>query len=169
MLIPCLFALVFPASLVWAAITDIRSMTISNRLTISLAVTFLPVALLCHLSLAQFGLHIGLAFAGLVLGIVLFALRMMGGGDAKLIAAVCLWLGLHGTLAMLLYTALAGGALTLGLLAARKAPIAAVTGALPQWVNRHLEPQGDIPYGVAICAGGLLAIGQCDLLPLLGF
>jgi prepilin peptidase CpaA len=168
MLIPCLFALVFPASLVWAAITDIRSMTISNRLTIGLAVAFLPVALLCHLSLAQFGLHIGLAFAGLVLGIVLFALRMMGGGDAKLIAAVCLWLGLHGTLAMLLYTALAGGALTLGLLAARKAPIAAVTGALPAWVNRHLNPQGDIPYGVAICVGGLLAISQCDLLPLLG-
>jgi len=167
-LIPLLFALAFPAGLVWAAVSDIRSMTIPNRLTIGLAVAFLPVALLCHLSLAQFGLHLGLGVAGLLLGIVLFALRLMGGGDAKLIAACCLWLGAHGTVSMLIYTALAGGVLTLGLLGARKAPVAAVTGALPSWVNRHLEPKGDIPYGVAICVGGLLAISQSDLLPLLG-
>ncbi len=169
MLIPLFFALAFPAALVWAAISDIRSMTISNRLTIGLAAAFLPVAWMCHLSLAQFGLHLGLGLAGLVLGIVLFAFRLMGGGDAKLIAATCLWLGAHGAVAMLIYTALAGGVLTLGLLGARKAPIAAVTGALPPWVNRHLDPKGDIPYGVAIAAGGLLAISQCDLLPLLGF
>ena len=167
--IPALYALVFPACLVWAAISDIRSMTISNRLTVGLAMAFLPMAVLCHLPLAQFGVHAGLAAAGLVLGIVLFAFRVMGGGDAKLIAATCLWLGFNGTVAMLLYTALAGGALTLVLLGARKAPIAAVTGALPPWINRHLDPKGDIPYGIAICAGGLLAIGQCDLLPLLGF
>jgi prepilin peptidase CpaA len=168
-LIPLLFALVFPAGLVWAAVSDIRSMTIPNRLTIGMALAFAPVALLCHLTLGQIGLHLGLALAGLVLGMVLFALRVMGGGDAKLIAASCLWLGPHGTVAMMIYTALAGGALTLGLLGARRAPVAAVTGALPSWVNRHLEPKGDIPYGVAICVGGLLAIGQCDLLPLLGF
>jgi len=167
-LIPSLFALAFPAALVWAAISDIRSMTISNRLTGGLALAFLPVAILCHLSLPQFAVHAGLAVAGLGVGIGLFYFRAMGGGDAKLIAATCLWLGLNGTLAMLLYTALAGGALTLALLGMRKAPIAAVTGALPQWVNRHLDPKGDIPYGVAICIGGLLAIGQCDLLPLLG-
>jgi len=167
-LIPLLFALVFPACLIWAAISDIHSMTIPNRLTIGLAIAFLPVALLCHLSVAQFGLHLGLGLAGLAFGVVLFAFKLMGGGDAKLIAATCLWLGAHGSLAMLIYTALAGGVLTLGLLGARKAPIAAVTGSLPAWVNRHLDPAGDIPYGVAICAGGLLAVGQCDLLPLLG-
>ncbi len=168
MLIPILFSLAFPACLVWAAISDIRSMTIPNRLTIGMAVAFLPVAMLCHLSLAQLGLHLGLGLAGLVLGMVLFALGVMGGGDAKLIAGTCLWLGLHGTVSMLIYTALAGGVLTLGLLGARKAPVAAVTGPLPPWINRHLDPKGDIPYGIAICAGGLLAIGQCDLLPLLG-
>ncbi|MGZ3297513.1 MAG: A24 family peptidase [Asticcacaulis sp.] len=168
MLIPVLFALAYPACLVWAAVSDIRSMTIPNRLTLLLASGFVPVAFLCHLSVAQLGLHVGVGLAGLVLGIILFALRLMGGGDAKLIAAASLWLGVHGAIAMLIYTALAGGVLTLGLLAARKAPIAALTGPLPGWVNKHLSPQGDIPYGVAICAGGLLAISDCDLLPLLG-
>ena len=62
--------------------------------------------------------------------------------------------------------ALAGGALTLGLMAARKFG-AVYAGMLPASLSRHLEPAGDIPYGVAICIGGLLAIPHSDLLPLL--
>jgi prepilin peptidase CpaA len=88
----------------------------------------------------------------------------MGGGDAKLIAATCLWLGPEGCLAFMIYTALAGGALTLILLAARKFG-AVYAPVLPAPLGRHLEPAGDIPYGVAIAAGGLLAIAQSDLLP----
>lgn len=166
LLIPALFALTYPACLVWAAVSDIRSMTIPNRLTLALAVAFVPVALMLSLSPAQWGVHLGLGLAGLVVGMVMFALRFMGGGDAKLIAAVALWLGLQGFFAMLIYTALAGGALTLGLLFARKAfhPYAA---RMPGYIGRHLEPKGDIPYGVAICAGGLCALLQSDILPLL--
>ena len=166
LLIPALFALVYPACLIWAAVSDFRSMTIPNRLTLALAAAFVPVALMLHFSLAQWGLHLGLGAAGLVLGMVFFALRFMGGGDAKLIAAASLWLGLQGCVALLIYTALAGGALTLGLLFARKTfqPYAA---GLPGVISRHLEPKGDIPYGIAICAGGLCAIFQSDILPLL--
>ena len=166
MLIPLLFALAYPASLAWAAVSDIRTMTISNRLNVFLAFTFVPVALLAGLSLPQLGLHLGLAFAGLILGMVLFALRCMGGGDAKLIAATTLWLGLDGTVAFLIYTALAGGALTLGLMWARKT-IGAYAPAMPATLSQHLAEKGDIPYGVAICAGGLLAMSHSDLLPLL--
>ncbi len=169
MLIPVILALVYPACLVWAAVSDIRSMTISNRLTGFLAVAFLPVALACHMTFSQMGLHLALGCAGLVLGIVFFAFRLMGGGDAKLIAAASLWLGVHGCVDMLLYTALAGGALTLGLMGARQPIFAGYATVLPGWATRHLEPKGDIPYGVAICVGGLMAIGQSDLLPLLGF
>jgi prepilin peptidase CpaA len=162
--IPLLFALAFPFCLIWAAKSDILSMTIPNRLTIGLALAFVPVGFLVHLSLAQWGVHLGLGFAGLLAGMVLFALRLMGGGDAKLIAATCLWLGPEGCLAFMIYTALAGGALTLILLAARKFG-AVYAPVLPAPLGRHLEPAGDIPYGVAIAAGGLLAIAQSDLLP----
>ncbi len=166
LLIPCLFALIYPACLVWAAVSDFSTMTIPNRLTLALAVSFAPVAAMLQFSPAQWGIHLGLGLAGLVLGMVLFSLRFMGGGDAKLIAAAALWLGPQGFMALLIYTALAGGALTLGLLFARKTfhPYAA---GLPGVIGRHLEPKGDIPYGIAICAGGLLAIAQSDILPLL--
>lgn len=166
MLIPLLFALVYPASLLWAAKTDIESMTIANRLTLGLAVAFLPTALLLGLTPEQWGVHLGLGFAGLVAGMVLFALRVMGGGDAKLIAATTLWLGVDGTLAFLIYTALAGGVLTLTLMWARR-NLTQFAPSLPGPLSRHLEAKGDIPYGVAICAGGLLAISHADLLPLL--
>ena len=167
LLIPAFFALAYPLALVAAAVSDFRSMTIPNRLTLALAVAFVPVAVMVQLPLAAWGIHLGLGLAGLVLGMTLFALRFMGGGDAKLIAAASLWLGFEGWLAMLIYTALAGGALTLGLLLARKA-FAPYAAGLPGVIGRHLEEKGDIPYGIAICVGGLLAMTQSDLLPLFG-
>jgi len=164
--ITVLLACLYPIALFWAAVSDLTTMTIPNRLTLGLAVLFVPVGLLAHLSLSQWGIHLGLGLAGLVLGMTLFALRFMGGGDAKLIAATLIWLGSDGALAFLVYTALAGGALTLGLLWARR-NVAQFAHSLPASIGRHLEAKGDIPYGVAICAGGLLAISHSDLLPLL--
>jgi len=164
--IPLLFALAYPACLCWAAKSDIESMTIPNRLNIGLALAFFPVALLVGLSWENFAIHLGLGLAGLVLGMVLFAFRLMGGGDAKLIAAAALWMGLDGFVALLLYTALAGGALTLALISVRKR-YGHFAGVLPANLARHLQNKGDIPYGVAICAGGLLAMQHSDLLPLL--
>lgn len=166
MLIPLFFALAYPICLCWAAKSDIESMTIPNRLTIGLALAFVPAALLAGLDWQGFALHAGLGLAGLVLGMVLFAFRLMGGGDAKLIAAAGLWLGLDGFVAMLIYTALAGGVLTLALLGARKM-YGHYAGVLPSNLGRHLTEKGDIPYGVAICAGGLFAIPHSNLLPLL--
>ena len=164
LLIPALFALVYPGCLIWAAVSDFRSMTIPNRLTLALAAAFVPVALMLQLPLAQLGLHLGLGVAGLAIGMICFSLRFMGGGDAKLMAAASLWLGLQGCFAFLIYTALAGGALTLGLLFARKALFPYAAG-WPAYINRHLAPKGDIPYGIAIGVGGLLAIAQSDILP----
>jgi len=161
-----LFALAFPAALFAAALSDLTTMTIPNRLTIGLALAFIPAALCQYLGLEAWGLHLGLGLAGLVLGMILFALRFMGGGDAKLIAAASLWLGWHGFVAFLLYTAIAGGVLTLLLLGLRAGfPLA--QPRLPAWLGRHLEPKGDIPYGIAICAGGLAAIWQSDFLSLI--
>jgi len=165
-LIPALFILIYPVCLLWAAVSDARTMTIPNKLTLALTAAFVPAALLLHMSWQDLGVHLGFAAVGLVLGITLFAFGLMGGGDAKLIAAASLWLGLHGFLALLVYTALAGGALTLGLMGARKV-FSPYRPALPAWVSRHLEPKGDIPYGIAICAGGLVALMQSDLLVLL--
>ena len=86
----------------------------------------------------------------------MFALRWLGGGDAKIMAALILWLGPAAVLPFLLWTAIAGGALALILLTARSR-LPALAGIGPAWVGRLMEPKGDIPYGVAICLGALKA------------
>jgi prepilin peptidase CpaA len=158
-----LLACLYPIALFWAAFSDLTTMTIPNRLTIGLAVLFVPVALLAHLSLTSWGIHLGLGLAGLVLGMTLFAFRFMGGGDAKLIAAASLWLGFQGFIALLIYTAIFGGVLTLGIMAMRQF-FSLYGPKLPHWLGQHLEPKGDIPYGIAICAGGIAALWQSDFM-----
>lgn len=166
MLIPLLFALIYPACLVWAAFSDLKSMLIPNRLCLILAVAFFPTALLLGLSPMAILQHTGIGFAGLVIGFAAFAFRVIGGGDAKLMAAAALWFDPTGALVFLIYTAIVGGVFTVLLVVARQY-LQIYTPSMPQWLQTLLKPKGDIPYGVAICAGGFLAIPYGDLWPLL--
>lgn len=148
--------LLFPAGVIAAAITDATRYIIPNRLCAALALAFAPAALAAGLPLQTFALCGGVGVAALAVGIGLFALRLMGGGDAKLTAACLLWLGLPALVPFLLWTAIAGGVLAVGLLFARKLPMLA-TAAGPSWMGRLLQPGGDVPYGVAIAVGALVA------------
>ena len=42
--------------------------------------------------------------------------------------------------------------------------MAMATPFAPAWAARLLEPKGDIPYGIAICAGALMAFPSSALL-----
>lgn len=85
--------------------------------------------------------HFGIA---IIAGMVLFALRVWGGGDAKFYGAIAIWFPLGQAPLLALLIALAGAALVLGF------AILALFRPRPGW-SRNL------PYGVAIAAGALLA------------
>ncbi|MBJ3784647.1 A24 family peptidase [Devosia sediminis] len=147
--------LIFPAAMAFAASSDLLTMRISNRLVLFLAASFCVVALAVEMPLQQFALHVACAFVVLVVGFTFFALRWIGGGDAKLAAATTLWLGFGLTLPYLAYTALLGGALTLIVLALRRLPLVPMIARF-RWLERlHDEKQG-VPYGVAMAVAGLL-------------
>jgi prepilin peptidase CpaA len=57
------------------------------------------------------------------------------------------------------------GLLCLVLIAARKS-VVLPAGVTPGWVATLMEPRGDLPYGVAICAGALAAFPSSPLLML---
>lgn len=154
----------FPALMAWAALSDVATMTIPNRISLALTGLFFVAAWCAHLSLADTALHAGVGLAALVLTITAFALGWLGGGDAKLIAAACLWVGPAAALPFFTFTAVAGGALALVLLGARwyGAPFAA---SGPEWLRRLLTPKGAIPYGVAIAAGAIAAFPGAGLTP----
>jgi prepilin peptidase CpaA len=158
-----LFAL-FPAMIIVAALRDLTSFTIPNWVSLAAAASFVPAAFVAHPAMGALALSVGVGLTALVLGIVMFSFGWIGGGDAKLFAACALWLGWPAVAPFMIYTSLAGGLLAIGLLWARNmAPRQLVLGG-PSWAQRLMRPNGDVPYGLAIAAGALMAFPGSALL-----
>ena len=153
---------VFPMLVITAAMRDLTSYTIPNWISLALIAAFPLAAASTGMSLPAFGLAASAGGIALVAGIAMFALGWIGGGDAKLFAACGLWLGWPAILPFTLFTALAGGALAVALLWTRRLgqPIAAYG---PPWFGRLMSVGGDVPYGLAICAGALIAFPQSQI------
>jgi prepilin peptidase CpaA len=155
--------LVFPVLLVVAALKDVTSFTIPNWISGVLLLAFPVGAFAAGLSWGEVAQHAAVGGVALLIGMGMFAMNWMGGGDAKLLSASALWLGLSGAPSYLMWTALAGGGLAVTLIAARKVRAAMPVATGPRWVGALLEPKGDIPYGVALAAGALLAFPSSGL------
>ena len=144
---------VFPFAMAFAAATDVFTMTIPNRLNIGLALAFFALAPIAGLGWQDVLSHMGAGAAMLLVGILLFSLGWLGGGDAKLLAVASLWLGFDQLVMFLAYVTAFGGALAVWVLAYRSTPAGALP--VPGWAARvHLKGEG-MPYGVAIAAGAL--------------
>ena len=147
---------VFAGCLIYAAASDIASLTIPNWLSIALAAAFPPIAFAHGMAPGDIGLHMAFGVAVLAVGFFLFAANIIGGGDAKLLAAAAAWTGFTGFPTFIVWTAVAGGVLALGLLGARA--LVKQAEAQPAFVSRLLKHKGGVPYGVAIMAGGLMSL-----------
>ena len=150
--------LAFPALAIVAAVKDATSYTIPNWISLALIGLFPSAALAVGLPLPTLGVHLALGFAALVVGMIMFSLRWIGGGDAKLFAALALWVGWPGMLTLTLGAAQVGGLLALFLLLARSVALRPLMLLGPRWVVRLAEPGEGVPYGVAIAAGALWAL-----------
>jgi prepilin peptidase CpaA len=142
-----LLLLALAATLVVAAVIDVRTFSISNRLNAAVAAGA-PLYWL-SISLSPWpGVAIQLA-AGAIVFVLLagaFFAGMMGGGDVKLASALALWFSPAGTVKFLVLMSVAGGVLTLGILGWHR--------------MQSREGRPEIPYGVAIAFGALAILTQ---------
>ena len=135
------------ALLVIAAVIDVRTFTISNRLNATVAL-LAPLYWL-SIELAPWpGVAVQLA-AGVGVFTLLaaaFYAGMMGGGDVKLAAALALWFSPVTTVNFLIWMSIGGGVLT----------------AVVLFLHRAKKKPGkpEVPYGVAIAFGGLVILIQ---------
>jgi prepilin peptidase CpaA len=135
------------ATLVWIAVVDVRTYTISNGINLAIAL-LAPVYWLSAgvPLLPDAGFRVLAAIAVFLLFAIAFYLNAMGGGDVKLAGALALWFPPMATVKLVVLTSLAGGVLTL---------IVAVLHRI-----RKKEGRPEVPYGVAIAFGGLWLLAQ---------
>jgi prepilin peptidase CpaA len=129
-------------ALVFAAFTDMKRRQIDNWLNAAIALGAPLFWWSSGLSLwPEVAIQLGVALAAFAVFAGLFALKMMGGGDVKLLTVLALWVSPAHFLQLLLVMALAGGALTI---------------IMAAWhIMRRERDKLKIPYGVAIAFGGL--------------
>ena len=158
---------VFPAVMAFAALSDLFTMTIANRVSLVLVAGFALLAVLGGMSITDVLAHVGAAACVLVVTFGLFACGWIGGGDAKLAAAAALWLGFAHLADYLLYASLLGGALTVLLLQFRALPLPRMLIGR-EWAERLHRRGGGVPYGIALAAAALLVYPQTEWMTAIG-
>jgi prepilin peptidase CpaA len=148
--------LIFIGLLVAAAIQDMLTLRISNLFPLALFLTFgLWVSLVgwpdnWWENVIHFGLALGV-------GMILFAMRWVGGGDAKLYAACALWFDLQTGIQLLFLVSMSGLLLLALMLATRKLRKDRAT-KISRDPATGKKPQMQMPYGVAIAVGTLATL-----------
>lgn len=157
------------ALLTVAAVIDYRSYRIPNWLTFSGAIFGMAFS---ALNPGIFGHGFLWSLAGLGLGFIvmlpMYALRVMGAGDVKLMAMVGSFLGFESTFYALICTFIVGGIASIGFAAthrvlrrmftnirdiARLAAMSLVSGLRPDLQVNATQSVGRLPYGVSIAVG----------------
>jgi prepilin peptidase CpaA len=159
--------MLFPAMMAFAASSDLLTMTISNRVSIILVGSFFALALASGMSAGDMLSHAGAAGIVLVVAFGCFARGWIGGGDAKLFAATCLWLGPAAVFTYSIYVTLIGFGLTLLVLLWRGLPLPGLLSS-QSWLVRLHNPREGVPYGIALSAAGLLVYPATPFVAALG-
>lgn len=155
-MLEALIFVVFPFCMVFAALSDMLSMSIANRVSLLLVAVFAVVAPLTGMDWAAYGWHFAAGALVLAITFGMFALGGMGGGDAKLMSATAVWMGFSLNLVeYLVASAFIGGLLTICILLYRNSALAAYTGH-NVFLRNFADTKTGIPYGIALGIGGLI-------------
>jgi prepilin peptidase CpaA len=146
---------VLPGAVAFAAAMDLLTMKIPNRISALVVLAFFPLAMLAGMGAWDILYHVAAGLAVLALGVLLFIPGWFGGGDAKLMAAIALWIGPESLFPFIFYVALAGGMIATAFASARSVPLPRVFLG-EAWALRLHRRDAGIPYGIALAAGALL-------------
>ena len=135
------------AMLVWIAVVDVRTYTISDRINAAIALLAPVYWLSAGVPIwPDAAIRVGVGVLVFFLFAGAFYMNVMGGGDVKLAGALALWFTPFETLTLIVVMSIAGGLLTLVVLAGHR--------------MRRKEGTPEVPYGVAIAVGGMWLLAQ---------
>lgn len=148
--------LLFVFAMLSAAVSDLMTYKIRNNLTLTLLLAYLAFAPIVGIPGEEIGRSVAVAGVVLFVSFALFAVGLIGGGDAKLAAVTTLWLGADNAFAYVLLLSLLGGVLAVIVYFCRTRPLPERL-ANTVWIARlRARAEGaELPYGVAITLAGL--------------
>ncbi len=144
-----------------AALSDFRSMTIPNQYSVFVIAAFFIAY--GALSLAGYGnvfspllSHVISAVVTFLVTFVLFAMKVIGGGDSKFATACSIWIGANTLPVYLFYMTFFGGVLgAVALYIKKKKPFKdPLSGG---WIDQVQSGKDKVPYGLAISFGMVIA------------
>ena len=91
--------------MIFAGAMDLFTMTIPNKISLALITAFLILAPFAGMGWYQFAMHLSAGALFLLIGFIMFACGLIGGGDAKILAVAGLWLGFEHIFDYTLYAA----------------------------------------------------------------
>ena len=150
---------ILTALMIAVCLSDITRYIIPNWLVLALIVLY-PAAVVLARVKPDWGTACIIALATFLVGYVILFLRVMGGGDIKLLTAASLYAGKDAYLDFIVYVAILGGLGTLLLLALRSIVpyVFLKTGKSGASIPRVLTHKEPAPYGVAIAAAFLILL-----------
>ena len=143
-----------------AAWEDVTSLRISNRHSLVLLIMFPLVVTLCADMAGWSGL--GAAVYMSFVGLILYAMGVMGAGDVKLATVLSLYIGWDEIGAYMIGMALTGGVVALVTLYYRKHPSHLPPTPWPpeSWPAQIVLGRTVLPYGVAITLPAILLLAM---------
>lgn len=140
-----------------AAASDAVTLRIPNALILYLLAGYAGAVVMLPPDWTDLAASVAVGIATLAGGTILFARGWMGGGDVKLLAVTALWFGPAATPAFLVLTAMAGGLLTLALIACHALGAHRVFGGRLAALRTPLDR---VPYGIAIATAAVAVVAQ---------
>ena len=139
----------------FAAYSDWRKFIIPNYVSL-IIIAFYPLAVLTSPADMDWLLALLTAAITFVVGFLLFAMGVFGGGDVKLLTALSLWSGPALILSFLVSVVLSGGILVLVVLALEASRQSEKAGGFRRGAKAAIRAKTPVPYGVAIAAGSIV-------------
>ena len=147
--VPMWLAVLLSVVLLAASVQDILVRKISNLLVLAVLIGGLAAMVIMGPQVALWQ-NLLVFVVLLAVGVFAYARKVLGAGDAKLIAATGLWVDLAGAPRLVAAILISGGLVALLML------IRFAIG--PKVVGEGMKKRRSVPYGVAIAAGALLIV-----------
>jgi prepilin peptidase CpaA len=148
--------LLFVFAMLSAAVSDLMTYKIRNKLILMLLLAYLAVAPIAGIPSHEIARSVAVAGVALLISFALFAAGWIGAGDGKLVAVTTLWLGADNAFAYLVLLSLLGGLLAVIVYFCRTSLVPERLAKIGWIAQLRSRAEGvELPYGVAITLASL--------------